>query len=814
MEGTLQELLQERLTKDGMEPTTRALILAAVAGPASLQQVLEEGKGEPDALWPEATGHPGAAVHAYLQSISVEGFRGIGPLATLSLEPGPGLTLVVGRNGSGKSSFAEALEVLLTGDSQRWQERSVAWREGWRNLHHHGAVEVQARFAAEGSRGLTVRRHWTERADLNESQAEVQEPGRPRARLEALGWEQALQVHRPFLSYDELGSMFDEPSGLYDALSSVLGLDDLIQARSRLGEARRERERLVRAAEQRLGQLRPRLEALDHERARDCLAALSATSWDLEQLEAVLLGPATKDEENGAEAVLQRLAALSAPSLEEVVRAADDLRRAAHERAAVAGTDAERANRVADLLQRALDLHAAHGDRDCPVCGRQDALDPRWRASAEAQVRELRERARAVAAAEERSRQARERARRLLTAPPEVLAQAGSVGIDASAAATAWARWSATLDQEPEAMADHLLACFDPLERTLSAVREAARAELDRRESAWRPLARDLSEWLGQAREAQAARAMLPRLRDAERWLGTTSAELRDARFEPIANRALEMWEQLRCRSNVELVRPALAGHSTRRRVQLEVRVDGQEATAVGVMSQGELHCLALALFLPRALLSDSPFGFVVIDDPVQSMDPARVDGLARVLEETAKHRQVVVFTHDDRLSEAVRRLRVRARILEVTRRPGSQVEVKEQLEPVARLLEDARVVALEEKVPAQVAAQVVPGFCRQALEAACTEVVRRRRIGRGEPHAEVDAELERVNRTLGYLALALFDDRSRAGDVYAALNRRFGPWAGELVSALNRGSHLGNGLVGDLIPRTQRLAERIRALS
>jgi DNA repair exonuclease SbcCD ATPase subunit len=39
------------------------------------------------------------------------------PATTLEVERGPGLTLVVGRNGSGKSSFAEALELLLTGDS-------------------------------------------------------------------------------------------------------------------------------------------------------------------------------------------------------------------------------------------------------------------------------------------------------------------------------------------------------------------------------------------------------------------------------------------------------------------------------------------------------------------------------------------------------------------------------------------------------------------------------------------------------------------------------------------------------------------------
>jgi hypothetical protein len=67
--------------------------------------------------------------------IAAQGFRGIGPKAILDLTPGPGLTLVVGRNGSGKSSFAEGLELLLTGDTYRWSQRSKVWRDGWRNLH-------------------------------------------------------------------------------------------------------------------------------------------------------------------------------------------------------------------------------------------------------------------------------------------------------------------------------------------------------------------------------------------------------------------------------------------------------------------------------------------------------------------------------------------------------------------------------------------------------------------------------------------------------------------------------------------------------
>ena len=117
-----------------------------------------------------------------------------------------------------------------------------------------------------------------------------------------------------------------------------------------------------------------------------------------------------------------------------------------------------------------------------------------------------------------------------------------------------------------------------------------------------------------------------------------------------------------------------LGGAGKARKVELKVTVDGQEGAALGVMSQGELHSLALSLFIPRATLAESPFRFVVIDDPVQSMDPARVDGLANVLQAASKDRQVVVFTHDDRLPEAVRRLGIKATVIEVTRKEGSLV--------------------------------------------------------------------------------------------------------------------------------------------
>ena len=45
-----------------------------------------------------------------------------------------------------RSSFAAGLELLLTGDTYHWSQRSKVWRDGWRNLH-----ELQAALTAESA---------------------------------------------------------------------------------------------------------------------------------------------------------------------------------------------------------------------------------------------------------------------------------------------------------------------------------------------------------------------------------------------------------------------------------------------------------------------------------------------------------------------------------------------------------------------------------------------------------------------------------------------------------------------------------------
>jgi hypothetical protein len=148
MDDALLDVVLTRLDAKPLANEAASLLLAAFESETALHAQLSGDS----ALTPEHRLERPAAepAGAYLRSISVCGFRGVGPPSTLELEPGPVLTLVVGGNGSGKSSFADGLEVLLTGALGRWQELSAVWQEAWRNLHAPDPVRITAELVIKG----------------------------------------------------------------------------------------------------------------------------------------------------------------------------------------------------------------------------------------------------------------------------------------------------------------------------------------------------------------------------------------------------------------------------------------------------------------------------------------------------------------------------------------------------------------------------------------------------------------------------------------------------------------------------------------
>src|SRR5580700_7918944 len=269
------------------------LILAAFQEADLVDAVL---RGEPGAaVKSEAqTGVVAPSAAIFLTAIEVEGFRGIGPPTTLAIDPGPGLTLVVGRNGSGKSSFSEALEMTLLGTNQRWDQRVKVWRDGWQNLHHRH-TRVAARFVVDGRKQpIEVARVWKEGDGVDDSTLTVD--GKPSS-IAALGWGRELAGYPPLLSHNELEHALDrEQSKLYDALAGILGLGDLAGAQQVLRDARLDREHVSKAARDALPALRALLERTTDERAELVRSALGAKSWDLDVVATTVDGTAASDE--------------------------------------------------------------------------------------------------------------------------------------------------------------------------------------------------------------------------------------------------------------------------------------------------------------------------------------------------------------------------------------------------------------------------------------------------------------------------------------------------------------------------------------
>ena len=148
-----------------------------------------------------------------------------------------------------------------------------------------------------------------------------------------------------------------------------------------------------------------------------------------------------------------------------------------------------------------------------------------------------------------------------------------------------------------------------------------------------------------------------------------------------------------------------------------------------------------------------------------------------------------------------------------MTRRPGSAVQVRACLDPVEQALRDAGALTADASVPAGVAARVVPGLCRTAVEAAFTEGIWRQQLRVGRRHDEIEEALEDARVRLNLLAaLALTGDASKGGKVLPKLNT-WGHRHANTYRALNKGAHVAHdGDLRLLTADTRALVARIRA--
>jgi hypothetical protein len=100
--------------------------------------------------------------------------------------------------------------------------------------------------------------------------------------------------------------------------------------------------------------------------------------------------------------------------------------------------------------------------------------------------------------------------------------------------------------------------------------------------------------------------------------------------------------------------------------LKLHAKSFGRRMSAAANLSECQLNCLGLAVWLMRATAPSSPFGFILLDDPVQSMDDDHAESfMAELIPNLldTHQKQIIVLTHVRRISDRLRDLNIGRRL-------------------------------------------------------------------------------------------------------------------------------------------------------
>jgi DNA repair exonuclease SbcCD ATPase subunit len=76
----------------------------------------------------------------------------------------------------------------------------------------------------------------------------------------------------------------------------------------------------------------------------------------------------------------------------------------------------------------------------------------------------------------------------------------------------------------------------------------------------------------------------------------------------------------------------------------------------IPILSQGNLNALALSIFLALAESQDSPFNFLIFDDPSQSLGRAEKEEFCKILNKIAEQRNLMISTMDEEFYEKLKK--------------------------------------------------------------------------------------------------------------------------------------------------------------
>ena len=733
----------------------------------------------------------------FLRSIEVRGHVGIGESQlALKFHPVAGIVFISAGNGIGKTSCADAMRHVLSGGGARQYDLTAA------NVHYghreiraiitDGRQEVQV--SCSGDRAVV----WQAVGDPEEMPAE---------------WISAYQRYRPVLLYPEISPIIEKPAELHEFLHDGLETEVLTELQRRVDEVREAGRNAARRIEASFKSVQPLLtegvlpgSVCDAITEHGRMVPTDVAKTIRTTLDNASLGEPPDD--------LVAEWSVDTAAVESCVRTIENLRQA--QAAVMPGASA-----VHQALEILLDgnnefLHVRDADA-CPVCGSESAD---WRAHARIALDALAGDLKRVRSTERGVQDVIKGMTGILPPPlsPQLrrsLAQHNQSHLvgqwDALIADGAALTVAGTTENRFRDLATRsaaLAAAYQEFKAQRTSEQRTTLASQAKAQHA-------VESWLI-ATETDGSTATAGTLADKlAKWVDQRIKDTRAALFEPIAVQVKEIWSQLNADSDLQVTDLRLAGGTrAAKRVEIGLNVGGTSvlpgAKTPSILSTGQRNALTLATYFPRATQPQSPFRFLILDDPVHAFDSWRVRYLAERLRQMADDYQIVVLSHDERLwSELQRHGQIRQSIrLDRPHDRPSTVRATEKSSGIL-LLEDLEgTLNAEEQSPVgtqQATSAMTLAMCRLALD------------------VEVGTQIEILGRRAGINDASIEDARGRARDTrkQIALLNEYATQAGcaavvtdpfeRTIAALNAGAH--GRAPSAKAPQRRRWIEDVRKL-
>jgi len=647
-----------------------------------------------------------------IESLRISGFRGFNTESTISLDSN--VVLVYGLNGSGKSSFTEALEWLFFGEISRQRLSACPSEyqhdEYLRNLFYQEVPSpfVEVSGTVSGNQ-IVIRRELVgkkEKRYLNG--AEVTDWAGLPLKLES--------AFRPMLAQTEIKALVDsEQVDRWEQLASILGQDDLTKLRAHLLNLRSSKRDVTFKDEegkwgamkseamvmQDLPKLGPAMASLKYSAILDELrTAVGKADGTTEELLEIIDGKQKALLHSGLGQRVVGVAWLEAATLSSFLQVPLTLLEewlALHLVATQAGYDHDH---LMFLRIGSVGATPPH----CPFCLTASLTEERTKQVAQ-YLAEAQSAEEAMKKAGEKARLMREwLATRLLELTNyfplqkdlQLLAQ-GLLDIGSEKLAkevqefekASGGRVSELIKCRRVTVTECLSCCQSakPQVATLEPLMERLRAESaegmaihQEYSETWKDLKARIAQvvpltgkneqdalkrWIAlerivgfaaKSRPFFAKGIVLARLDSLQKKLEQFEKEEVERLLTEHAKEISDYYKRLNPDDNVTFagieVKPGI-----RRQAKLKANAYGKVVNPVTFFSEAHTNSLALSIYFPQRVDRNTTWEVVVLDDPVQSMDANHSQALIEILVETAKVKQVIVLTHS---KDFWRRLRAR----------------------------------------------------------------------------------------------------------------------------------------------------------